>query len=195
MSQQQQNGLFNGSTFVVNNSANAIPVVDAILEACVSNNVLSVDLATQSLGTLTVQDTTLDGCVSNGQVAVSIADNLTTLNFGTGYINLATPFTANVISGNVINVLQVGTKQTCLFGRVVNWQSVADDTTANLYIMYSMDGTTFYRSSLGAIQFLKVASPSYYQYDFSRDWTTGIKYIGLMCDQTIDIDIGYATSS
>ena len=130
MSQQQGNGLFMGSTYVINNALNAIPVVDGVLGTCVSAGKVSVDLASQSLALLTVQDAVLEACVSNNQLSVNVQNNTTILNFGSGYVNMATPFTAGVVSGNVINVLAIGTKQVCLFGRVVDWQSLADDTVA-----------------------------------------------------------------
>ena len=185
---------------------------------------LDVMIKNTVLNTIPVSDTALDACIVSDQVAVNVKatvatpiqaivsdapENLTATPLGiyrmldvstliknTGWVNSSTQFVANVINENVLNIGSVGMKQVSLFGRVVDWKSVADGTVANLYIFYSFDGGSgIFRTSLGPISFTKVASPSTYEYDFSRDWATGVKILYLMCDQTIDIDVGYSLSS
>ena len=123
--------------------------------------------------------------------------DVSSLNKVSGYVNEALPFVENVIKLDAyIQLGEVNKKQICLFGKIASWGSVADGQTANLYIFYgNNDGSLIYQSSLGPIQFTKVASPSLYEYDFSRDWCSSVSRVYLMCDKTVDLDIGYSVSS
>jgi len=181
---------------IKNTGLNPVPVSNAVLDGCVASNQVAVDV--KATVPIPIQGAIAGGFLNltaSSQGSYTMLD-VSTLIKNTGYVNQATAFLANVINENVFNIGSIGMKQVSLFGRVVDWNLVPVGTTANLYIFYSIDaGSGIYRTSLGAIQFTKVASPTTYEYDFSRDWATGAKILYLMCDQTIDIDVAYSFSS
>lgn len=181
---------------IKNTVLNTIPVSDAALDACIVSDQVAVNVKTMVPTPIqAIVEDAPENLTATAQGTYRMLD-VSTLIKNTGFVNSSTEFVANVINDNVFNVGSIGLKQVSLFGRVVDWKSVADGTVANLYIFYSIDGGSgIFRTSLGPISFTKVASPSTYEYDFSRDWTTGVKILYLMCDQTIDIDVGYSFSS
>jgi hypothetical protein len=192
------NGLGALDVMIKNTVGDTIPVSDAVLDACINTTTNRVAVNVEATVPTPIQAIISDAPVNltaSTQGVYTMLD-VSTLIKNTGLVNQATQFVANVINDFVYNIGSIGMKQVSLFGKVVDWKAVADGTTANLYIFYSIDaGTGIYRTSLGPISFTKVASPTTYEYDFSRDWATGVKILYLMCDQTIDIDIGYSFSS
>ena len=213
-------GLFLGSVSLTNNPASnlntnihasngnsitategVLSVADSNLSGCIVNNQVgvnlkeSIPLQIQSKVYADPEPISTDLTATAQGIAVSL--DVSSLNKVSGYVNEGLLFTANEIKTDAyISLGSVSKKQICLFGTVSSWEEVATGETANLYIFYSNNaGTLIYQSSLGAISFTKVASPTTYQYNFSRDWCSSASRVYLMCDKTISIDLGYSVSS
>ena len=182
-----------------------VAVADAVLDGCVADGKVAVaDAVLDGCvvdSKVAVADAVLDGCVVDSKVQVEVVNapsvSASITDGKTGYNNGSIAFTTGVLSEAIIN--SSAYKQISFFGSIdqtdMNWGSITDGTTVNLYIHYSQDGTNFYRSSLGAIQFTKVASPAAYQYDFSRDWATAAPYIGFMTDASFSVFFNYELSA
>ena len=182
---------------VSNPVGSEIPVSDTVLDACITEDKVAVNVEVivpiQIQASVDTTPTNLSASVQGSYTSLDVSSLVKV----SGFVNEALPFIADVIKTDAyISLGVVNKKQICLFGKVVDWKAYTDGTVANLYIFYAnADGSLIYQSSLGAIAFTKVASPSTYQYDFSRDWCSSVSRVYLMCDKTIDIDIGYSVSS
>ena len=178
-----------------------LSVADYNLNQCITSNQVgvnvkeSVPIQLQSKVYAEPEPIPTDLTATAQGIAVSL--DVSSLNKVSGYVNEALLFTANEIRTDAyISLGSVSKKQICLFGTVSSWEDVSNGETANLYIFYSNnDGSLIYQTSLGAISFTKVASPTTYQYNFSRDWCSSASRVYLMCDKTISIDLGYSVSS
>ena len=155
--------------------------VDGVESLCVKfqNTSLQSDLAVQISGTSTL----LDGANVNSANSLSI--------YQSGYSkqnNIMQTGVFTALSKAQSISLQVGAqycKKVCLFGNV---SALDGSTPLNITITYSNDGSTFYNSSLGVINF---TTPG----DFSRDWETNAPYIGIYADSAATADVYYSISA
>ncbi len=77
-------------------------------------------------------------------------------------------------------LVNVGCKQICVFGEVTTLTG-GGTTPCNITICYSLDGITFFDSSLGVINLTTEGQ------QFSRDWVSSAKWVGFKSDTAATI--------
>ena len=177
---------------VSNPVGSEVPVSDTVLDACVADNQVGVNVKTTvSVPIQAYVDgtpTDLNGLLINGDYC------LRTFQSALGQQNAIWcngAFTASTGGGlgkayplASISVGYTGLKQVSLFGNV---SALDGANPLNLTIVYSQDNSTWVDSSLGAINFTSVG-------DFSRDWTTSAPYISIYADTPATATIWYGVS-
>ena len=89
---------------------------------------------------------------------------------------------ANILAS--FNVSASYFSKVSLFGNVSALEGGA--TPVNIFIAYSDDGSTWFTSSLGAINVATAGT------DFSRDWETSAQYIGFYVDSLATLEVYYS---
>ena len=156
-------------------NGDALTDTDGALNVNVSNLLASPvqsQLVLDASGTPCLASATQIAGVNNISVFQSTLQSNTADTLITGAANPATTYPFELVN--------VGCKQICVFGQVTTLTG-GGTTPCNIIIRYSLDGTTWYDSSLGVISLTTEGQ------QFSRDWVSGAKYVGFKCDTAATI--------
>jgi hypothetical protein len=172
-----------------------LSVADATLDACIADNKVAVDVQSsvpiqvQALVDAVSTSLTATSLNSGAEIALNVLQSRLAQRSN---IWFDATFSATENGGlgksyplPAIEVGAIGLKQISIFGNV---SALAGGTTPlNLTIVYSQDGTTWFNTSFGSINFTTAG-------DFSRDWTTSASYVSIYADTAATATLNYAVS-
>ena len=152
----------NGDALTDTDGALNVNISNLLASPVQSQLVLDVGGTPQLASGILAQDAVYSLNVFSGRLQTNTADGL-----------IAQP--ANPATTYPFELVNVGCKQICVFGQATTLTG-GGTTPCNITIRYSLDGTTFFDSSLGVISLTTEGQ------QFSRDWVSAAKWVGFKCD-------------
>ena len=169
------NAMSNLNVNINASNGDALTDTDGALNVNVSNILASPvqsQLVLDAAGTPCLATATQINGVNNVSVFQATLQSNTADDLFQGAANPATTYPFELVS--------LGCKQISVFGQATTLTD-GGTTPCNITIRYSLDGATWYDSSLGVINLTTEGQ------QFSRDWVSAAKWVGFKCDTAATI--------